>query len=71
MEDALCFVRTSCTFPGIPKMSETSGEENLLLEILRKAEVPLDKELVGAVVDAELFLTSPHHPELFDAGRHQ
>ena len=52
-------------------MIETSGEENLLLEILRNAEVPLDKELVGAVVDAELLLTSPHHPELFDAGRHQ
>ena len=52
-------------------MIETSGEENLLLEILRNAEVPLDKELVGAVVDAELLLTSPHHPELLGAGRHE
>ena len=47
------------------------GEVNELLEMLRNAEVTLNKELVGAVVDAELLWTSPDHSELLDAGRRQ
>ena len=39
--------------------------------MIRNAEVPLVKELVGLVIDAELLKTSTNHPELFDAGRRQ
>ena len=46
-------------------------QESDLLEMARRAEVPLAKELVGVVVDTELLRTRPSHPELFGVGRCQ
>ena len=34
-------------------------------------EVPLSKELVGVIVEAELLKAGPNHSELFDSGRCQ
>ena len=50
---------------------ETAGKESDLLEMFGLAQVPLAKERVRVLVDAQLLRTSPSHPELFDAGRHQ
>ena len=47
------------------------GKETDLLEMFGGAHVPLAKEGVSVLVDAELLRTRPSHPELFDAGRHQ
>ena len=50
---------------------ETAGKESDLLEMFGCAQVPLAKERVSVLVDAELLRTMPNHPELFDAGRYQ
>ena len=51
--------------------TETAGKESDLLEMFGRAHVPLAKEGVSVLVDAELLRTSASHPELFDAERHQ
>ena len=50
---------------------KTAGKERDLLEMFGLAQVPLAKERVRVLVDAQLLRTSANHPELFDAGRHQ